>query len=216
MLNSNESRDTILEATGAEGAVLMIPENVHTTKLKMKTRLRKYVDENIVDWYKFAMHTLGHDIENGDLRVVYGCRKSSGFGIATAFNTGRRENTKLTFSVEGSWSDISRCPYRWSHTGSAEVKTGPTGEENVECFLTAPAKNQCLFLNTIDAKVSTERWELVELNTVSVVTSSARGNSEPSERGPTAKSGTPGSAGVPSSLSSNEVFPWFRSLINKC
>ena len=100
-LNMNNLRTIMLEATGVEGAALMIPEDIYTTKLKMTTRLWKYVGENIVGWYRFVKHTLGHDIENGDLRVVYGCRKSSGFGIATAFNKGWRENTRLSFFAEG-------------------------------------------------------------------------------------------------------------------
>ncbi|KAF5312321.1 hypothetical protein D9619_002402 [Psilocybe cf. subviscida] len=197
---------TVLEATGTEGAVLMIPENIHTTKLKMTIRLRKYVKENIAEWYRFVKHTLGHDIENGDLRVVYGCRKSSGFGIATAFNTGRRENTRLTFSVEGPWTDSSRCPYRWSHTGSAEVKAGPSGEDHVEVLSTEPVRNQCLFVNTIDARVSAETWKYVELNTVAQMMPNSTREPNSGERGPTAKSGAPGSMGEPSSPCRERAF----------
>ncbi|KAF5312616.1 hypothetical protein D9619_002401 [Psilocybe cf. subviscida] len=195
---------TILEATGTEGAVLMIPEDIHTTKLKTITLLRKYVKDNIAEWYRFVKHTLGHDIENGDLHLVYGCRKSSGFGIATAFNTGRRENTRLAFWVEESWTGSSRCPYRWHHTGSAEVKAGPPGEDNIGALTTEPIKNQCLFVNTIAAKVSPETWKSAKLNTVMRLIPGSTKESNNGERGHTTKPGASGSTDDPSSSPSHE------------
>lgn len=137
----------------------MIPQDIQTAKLKKLSRLRKYVANNIKDWYSYVKHTLGHDIENGDLRVVYSCRKSAAFGIATAFNQNRGGETQLTFCTDNAWGQISGCPYRWNHIGSAETKAGSSAHDNDS---TLPAQNMCLFVNTIDVKVSSEVWYQIE------------------------------------------------------
>lgn len=143
--------------------MLMMPEAIRTCRLRTTARLRKYIGDNIAGWYKHVKHELGYDIENGDIRVVYGCRKTSGFGIATAFNTGRRrENTQLTFSVDNTWADLSGCPYLWNHTGSAEVKAGPFRQEVSDLSSRGPVENQCLFVNTIDVKLGAQIWQDIE------------------------------------------------------
>lgn len=144
----------------------MLPEDMHVTRLKITTRLRKYIQENIAMWYRYFKHTLGHDIENGDLRVVYSCRKSTGFGIAAAFNTGRRDNTRLSFLNESPSAYSSRCPYRWTHIGSAETKAFSSAQANVEFSSTGPVRNQCLFIETIDTRLSAETWSSAELDTM--------------------------------------------------
>lgn len=193
----------------------MIPEDIHTTKLKITTRLRKYVEENIVVWYRYVKHTRGHDIENGDLRVVYGCRKSIGFGIATAFNIGRRENTRLSFLVEDLPAESSRCPYRWTHIGSAEVKAGSSAQSNVGFSSSEPVRNQCLFINTIDTKLSAKTWKSAELNTVMYSTPSpASRKPQNVQSRPTNNSNSSGSGPIsgPSSSSGYQVF--FHSFLN--
>lgn len=140
----------------------MIPEDIHTSRLRITVPLREYVKANIVAWYIFAKHTLGHEVQNGDLRVVYGCRKSSGFGIAAARRVAGQPNTRLTFSVDSPRAATSGCPYRWSHNGSAEVKAGPSQQEYSEISGGIPVNNQCLFVNTLDAKVSAELWQRIE------------------------------------------------------
>ncbi|KAF5330491.1 hypothetical protein D9619_005182 [Psilocybe cf. subviscida] len=200
ILRKDDGRDrsiTTIEATGPEGVALMLPEDMHTETLQSITLLREYVSKSLLDWYRFVRHKLGLDIANGDLRVVYGSRKSSGFGIATAFNTGQLENTRLTFLVEGSLDDTSRCPYRWTYTGSAEVKAGPSGRANAEFGSTEPVRNQCLFVNTIDLKISTEAWESSGLDTVMLNSTSGGQN----RRETNAKSCTTGWTGDPSSSS---------------
>lgn len=147
----------------------MMPEDVHTTKLKSLSRLRHYFANNVVAWYTYVKYTLGHDIENGDLRLVYGYRKTSGFGIATAFNAGRAGDTQLTFSVDESWARASGCPYRWSHIGSAEVKAGPSALDRVDLPAQPSPQNLCLFVNTIDVQLAVDVWqEIEELETMIV------------------------------------------------
>lgn len=152
-----------METQAPEAAVLMIPEDVYTTELKLTTHLREYIQKNVVQWYRFVKHTLGYDITNGNLHVVHGCCKTSGFGIATVFNTGERQNTRLSFLVEDPRPGTSTCPYRWKYTGTAEVKAGP---DTVEISSTEPVRNQCLFVRTINSMLSNEIWKSVELDTV--------------------------------------------------
>ncbi|KAF5309975.1 hypothetical protein D9619_010461 [Psilocybe cf. subviscida] len=204
-----------IEATGPEGAVLMIPEDMLTEKLQITTPLREYVDEHGLEWYRFMKHILRRDIANGDLRVIYGCRKSSGFGIATAFNTGQRQNTRLSFislSVEDRLADTSRCPYRWTHTGSAEFKAGPSRQENAEIGSTKPIRNQCLFVNTIDVKVPDYTWESAELSAVKSSSTLGGPTSGSSPSGSTSGPSSSGSTSDPSSssgsgLTSSSSFP---------
>lgn len=140
----------------------MMPRDVHTTKIKSLFRLRRYFAENLEAWYTYVKHTLGHDIDNGDLRLVYGCRKSSGFGIATAFNAGHSRDTQLTFSIDESWARSSGCPYRWSHIGSAEVKAGPSELDRIDPPAPTTLQNLCLFVNTIDIRLSMNDWQHIE------------------------------------------------------
>ena len=55
-------------------------------------------------------------------------------------------------------------------------------------FLEEPARNQCLFVNTIDTKISIEMWKTVELDVVTQVIPSLSGPNS-GKHGPTAKSG---------------------------
>lgn len=159
----HSQRTTVLEARSPKTAVLMTPNETQIFRMQAKSRLLEYVENNITEWYRFSKQTLGRDVENGDLRVVYACRKASGFGIAAAYNTYGQENTRLTFSVDRAWADISGCPYHWSHTGTAVVKAGPSQQDYSDISLSNQSpRNQCLFISTIDTKVSAETWSEIE------------------------------------------------------
>lgn len=143
----------------------MMPEPVYTAKLQQKGRLTAYVHENLRAWYQFFKTELGLDIENGDLRVVYGYRKSSGFGMAAVNNgsTDLKATTELTFSVDDSRVAATGCKYRWHNRGCVEAKAGPSLDEK-QAVITPNADavddpvNQCLFISTIDIKFSEEEW----------------------------------------------------------
>lgn len=145
----------------------MTPDPVYYMRLQSINLLQKYVNKHLVTWYKFLRDDLGRDIENGDLRVVYGCRKSTAFGIATVLNSGRSsESTELTFSVDESWIEAVGCKYHWHHRGSAEVKAGPSIDENADIRSTGPGNriplNQCLFISSLDFRLSDEEWADVD------------------------------------------------------
>lgn len=147
----------------------MAPEDAYGARMDITQPLREYIEENIAMWYKFVKVTLGRtDIHNGDLRVIYGYRKSTGYAIATAFNTDQQTHAQFTFSKDSAWAGTHGCAYRWGHTGSAEVKAGPRHQEISELGSTGPVRNQTLFISTIDPKVSATIWEQIEELTIGV------------------------------------------------
>lgn len=170
----------------------MMPEPVYASKLKSTFHLRKYVRFNIKSWYRFLRTVLGHEVGNGDLRVVYGCKKSAAFGMATVLNSGSADaSTELTFSVDDSWAEVTGCKYHWHHKGSAEVKAGPSSDENRDVqnmrdITTAseqpdPVINQCLFVDTIDFTLPENEWEHIDCDHPVPATTSTKCSGSPSE-----------------------------------
>lgn len=143
----------------------MMPEPVYYSRLQGLNLLRRYVNVHLRDWYRFFRGELGRDVENGDLRVVYGCRKSAGFGIATVSNGSPDPITELTFSIDESWTEMAGCRYRWHYRGSVEAKSGPSVDENADIRELVPnggePVNQCLFLSTLDFTLSDDQWTQV-------------------------------------------------------
>lgn len=149
----------------------MMPEAVYVSRLTESIFLTKYVGDNIINWYKFVRTVLGRDVNNGELRVISGFRKSAGFGIATISNGGSA-STGLTFSIDDSWNRVTGCKYGWDVTGSAEVKTGPSSDDNHDLQQDIPSSrdrqdlivNQCLFVDTIDFTLASDEWERINPN----------------------------------------------------
>lgn len=161
-----------------------MPEPVYASQLQCIIPFRKYIHENIRSWYRFVKNDLGRRVDNGGLRVVEGCRKSTAFGIATVANDGALgASTELTFSVDQSWADITGCKYGWHHIGSAEVNSGPSLTENLEIqqeldivsgrnSLDPVFRNQCLFVDTHDFTLQETEWEHIDDNESAFVTTS--------------------------------------------
>ncbi|KAF5313294.1 hypothetical protein D9619_002338 [Psilocybe cf. subviscida] len=158
----------IITTTASEAAVLMMPEDVYAVKMQNQERLRAYISAHVVTWYDFVRRTLGRDISNGDLRVVCGYRKSAAFGIAAISTAKKPTQTRLTFCKSEEWARESGYKYQWSQVGSADVKTGPEYEESAELMYPVYGtsrklpENQCLFISTLDAKLSEEAWNSME------------------------------------------------------
>lgn len=103
-----------------------MPESVQLLILQNIGPFREYVRVHLKSWYRFVMNR-GREINNGELRVVYGCRKSAGFGIATVLNSGSADaSTELTFTT----NEVTGCKYRWQCRGFAVAKAGPSLVEN--------------------------------------------------------------------------------------
>lgn len=144
----------------------MMPEPVYLSRLHDVNRFRQYVNEHLEGWYRHIKYELGWDVENGDLRVVYDCRKTAGFGIATVSNASPDSTTELKFMIDEARAEITGCKYRWHYRGSAEVKAGPSVDDNADIRELEPDSgapiNQCLFLNTIDFTLSDDQWQWID------------------------------------------------------
>lgn len=145
-----------------------MPEDVFAVRVQDPDRIQSYVKFQIADWYKFVRQTLGRrDIKNGDLRVVHSYRKSTAFGIASISTSRKLVVTQLTFQERQNSERQMGYKYRWSLSGFADTKTGPSLKESSELMYplygtsqTIP-ENQCLFVSTIDVKLSKSVWKAV-------------------------------------------------------
>lgn len=198
-------RKTTLKSSAAEAAVLMMPEAVQLSVLQNIAPFREYIRTNLKSWYKFVQLDLGREINNGEIRVVYGCRKSAAFGIATVSHTGRQNaSTELTFSIDSSWIEITGCKYRWHYGGFAEVKAGPSLKEIRDILDQRGARtydtiiNQCLFVSTIDMPLPEAEWKSIKPVSITQVRSSSQSASSASPHLTACPGGT-----TPGSVTSN-------------
>lgn len=126
------------------------------------------------------------EIQNGDLKVVTGCDKTSAWGMA-CLGSGSSPRTQPTRETSDSYPSGSKgdrhvClefgptkhngygrggKYEWGHSlTAAEVKAGPDASEVAELRGTCRGEeeytdyqNQCLFLRTMAPMLSPEAWQ---------------------------------------------------------
>ena len=114
---------------------------------------------NVQSWYQFASKH-GREVQNGDIIIVHKCDKASAWGIATVSSV-EGQTTSLTFKqVNG---DQPMTPtYDWVCNGTAntQMKIGPSPDENRDIF--GVVKNQCVFLQTLNARLSDRIWRKLE------------------------------------------------------
>jgi len=118
--------------------------------------MKDYMTPSTVqNWYRYAMDVRGRDVQNGDIRLLYGCDKAASWGIAT-FSTVEGNTTSFVFN------ETKDCPsgshtYCWTCNGSANTHTrvGPSVEEGA-------VQNQCIFLQTWNAQLSAESWRRMQ------------------------------------------------------
>ena len=148
-----------------------MPEGAYSEDLSnssdSESRLADYINTHAEDWYKFVNGPRGRKTQNGDLRVVVGCEKTTSWGMATFSNSSSSQepNLRLKFSVLGGQHSqrSAGSKYIWEHSGvaSAEVKIGPRRGENEELGETDSNRlqNQCLFLRTLSLTLSDTSWK---------------------------------------------------------
>ena len=140
-----------------------MPLGATSESLGNTASFREYAASNLVQWYKFVNGVLGREAKNGDIRLVIGSVKTTSWGIATFANQARHSSCRLSFCpVEvPSSSDSSR--YVWEYSGIADVKAGPSQREKNELRHGDESgdviyENQCLFLRTMNPKLSPSTW----------------------------------------------------------
>jgi hypothetical protein len=163
----NVFSNLIFESSASEGAILTMPEGAYSEDLGNCSRLGQYIATHAEYWYKFINGPRGREAQNGDLRVVVGCDKTTSWGMATFSNSSlsREAKFRLKFSVLGKQQSQRNAgsKYIWEHSGvaSAEVRIGPGRGENEELGETISnrLRNQCLFLRTLNVTLSEKVWE---------------------------------------------------------
>ena len=161
----NVPSDLIFESSASEGAILTMPEGAYSENLSNSSRLGQYIATHAEDWYKFVNGPRGREAQNGDLRVVVGCDKTTSWGMATFSNSSssRETNFRLKFSVPGEQQSKRNSGNRfmWEYSSVAEVRVGPGPGENEELGETDSnrLRNQCLFLRTLNVTLSEKVWE---------------------------------------------------------
>jgi len=148
-----------------------MPEGAQSEDVENIARIRAYLVENIENWYRFANGPRGRDARNGDLRLVIGTDKATSWGIAAFSNaTGHvAQPTECQFHFKPTGNEEpSVCKYTWEYSGVAEVQVGPAVEEGLllregdnEPPLSGKYTNQCLFIRTMNTKLSKERWTVL-------------------------------------------------------
>ena len=149
------------ESAASEGAVLTMPEGCHSQDLRYIAKFKEYMATYAESWYKFANTDLGLETRNGDLRLVIGCDKAPSWGMAVFSDFSRTPNLRLQFrALDQSARQSTDSAYVWEHSGRAQVRVGPSERESEILGATEdrPLCNQSLFLRTLNADLSEERW----------------------------------------------------------
>uniref|UniRef100_A0A8H7XWW5 Uncharacterized protein n=1 Tax=Psilocybe cubensis TaxID=181762 RepID=A0A8H7XWW5_PSICU len=155
------------ESSASEGSVLTMPEGAYKEELNNISKFRNHIAIHAESWYRFANGPCGREIQNGDLRLVIGCDKTTYWGIATFYDVVQQKNLRLHY-VARQGADGRRIPdktYSWEHNGGAEVRVGPDREENDDILSEpgqGPLLNQCLFLRTLTVTLSEDLWHGVQ------------------------------------------------------
>ena len=173
-------RELTFESSASEGAVLTMPDGAFQEELGNLSKFRDYVAVHAANWYKFVNGPRGREAQNGDVRVVVGCDKSTSWGMATFANTSsaQRSNFRLKFRpLRGQQQSQQNTgsAYAWEHSGVAEVRVGPEPGENDELgeTPTCQLRNQCLFMRTLSVTLSDSVWAEAFPGTVSTINEEA-------------------------------------------
>jgi len=146
------------EMSASDSAILVMPKGAYRKAVKSIRNMRDYMTPSTIEsWYKYAVKVRGRDLQNGDIRLVYACDKAPSWGIATVSGTNGRP-VSLTFKEVK-----DQGTYEWEYNGTADIarRVGPCRDENRD--LDGVVHNQCLFLRTLNAQFSDQRWKEIEI-----------------------------------------------------
>ena len=158
-------RGLTFESSASDGAILAMPDGAFQEELGNLSKFRDYVAVHAASWYKFVNGPRGREAQNGDVRLVVGCDKSTSWGMATFANTSsaQRSNFRLKFRPLRGQQELQHntgAAYAWEHSGVAEVRVGPELGENDELgeTPTCQLRNQCLFMRALSVTLSDSEW----------------------------------------------------------
>ena len=139
---------------------MVLPQGSSRKFVKSLRRIRDYMTpSNIQSWYQYARNR-GREVENGDIVIVYKCDKAFSWGIATVSSTEGR-TTSLTFKqADGNHPTTPTHNWQCDGTANTQMRVGPAPNENSDFF--EAVKNQCVFLHTLNARLSDRSWRKLE------------------------------------------------------
>ena len=156
-------RGLIFESSASEGAILTMPVGSNSRDLRNYLAFEKYVAQHVPAWYRYAKIVRGRKVCNGDIRLVTGNDKTSNWGMATFSSSGSEQDDPLYISFLPGSQNASGRTYEWEYSGMAEVRKGPDSREmerlrgDISLEETV-YENQCLFVRTLNAKLSEKIW----------------------------------------------------------
>ncbi|PPQ89034.1 hypothetical protein CVT25_004676 [Psilocybe cyanescens] len=176
------SLDLLFKSKASEGAILTMPEGAISFDLENIPHFRTYAAANVESWYRFVNGPRGREAQNGDIRLVTGCDKTTSWGMAVLSNhisqAQESQTNCLRFKVASDPLNPSACAYTWECSGIVEARVGPdcreidelrrrAGERERERGLDAADNNdadgkflnQCLFVRTLNLTLGAESWE---------------------------------------------------------
>ena len=156
LYNYSFNRALVFETSASEGAILVLPEGADRKVVRSLKSMKDYMTPSTVqNWYRYAMDVRRRDVQNGDIRLVYGCDKAVSWGIAT-FSSVEGNTTSFAFNKANDCPSGSHT-YNWACNGSANthMRVGPSVKEEA-------VQNQCLFLQSWNALLSTDSWRRMQ------------------------------------------------------
>lgn len=204
-LTRHGCREIEFESSASEGAILTMPQGAHTEDLANVSQFRQYFSSNAESWYTYINNIRGREAENGDVRLVIGCDKTSSWGMA-AFSNSTAQDFRLKFKPTSERG--SRRTYEWEYSAMVDARVGPDPEEMEELRSTddsgnSPSvyKSQCLFMRTLNATLRDDVWKGLGLDyetTSSTNPSTLPNPTAPSSSNSTTTGGSTRSSGITS------------------
>ena len=169
-------RHLIFESSTSEGAILAMPVGSNSRDLRNSLAFGNYMAQHAPAWYRYAKIVRGRKVRNGDIRLVTGNDKTSNWGMATFSSSGSEQDDPLYLSFVPGSQNVSGRTYEWEYSGMAEVRKGPDSREMERLRGDTSLKetvyeNQCLFVRTLNHKLSEKIWSglLAEVGEVETV-----------------------------------------------
>ncbi len=144
---------------------LVMPEGAYYEKLTAKARLEDYIEQHGASLYGYANSTRNRQFKNGELSVVFSCRKATSWGIATIQNTTPERIIQMNFLERDHYTSLSAgARFKWDCRGTVQAKIGPEEENNDlavdgDNSAISSIRNQCLFVRTVKITLAESVWE---------------------------------------------------------
>lgn len=159
---------TTFQCSELEGAILTMPQGAYHQELRRNIgKFRDYAATNLASWYDYANIVHGLELDNGDIRLVIECDKTTSWGIATySHSQSKHEVTNLSFNVNSEGHSLYP-KYAWEADGMAKnLKVGPEDVELLdppEDHARVPLRNQCTFIHSLNLALGDKEWKQHQL-----------------------------------------------------